>query len=313
MSEEEIDRLIHDLDSLLEGGFAAEMLVLCGQRAVPHLAEFLLKGPPRTISLPRCRAVHALGDLGARSALISYFKEYRYPVDPEALFAEDAVRSAAAQELARYPSAEVFRVLLDAAWQRPTGRLVLALGSFQRPESVPLLFNILEDDICREDAMNSLRKIPDSVRQFGILSIRGSTGVSLDGPGNLCRRRATLQLLSEVGIDRRDWPDLRQFLFTGDPGSVLSVAKVGLSVACDGEHPEIVAALLEAAAKFNFLQEGDAEELLDSHPAVARQVALRMATQRQAAGEKPKWSSPFWRIVNHMLGHVFERGKTCAS
>lgn len=311
--EQEVERLIGELDSLQEGGMAADMLAACGTRAIPYLADFLLKGAPRIISLPRCRAVHILGDLGARSVLTSYFKQYTHPTDPAVCFAEDAVRSAAAQELMRYPSGEVFRVLLDAAWQRATGGLVLALGKYQRPESVPLLFHILEDDLCREDAMNSLRKMPDAVRQFAILTVRGAAGLTLDGPADICRRRATLQLLSEVGVTFGDWPDLRRFLSADDPATVLAAAKVGLAVAREIEHSEIIAALLRASVKFNFVEEGEAEELLDAHPDIARHMARQIAGEKQTSGEKPRWSSPLWRLLHHTLGGVFETRKPRAS
>ncbi len=123
-SGKQLDQLIGALDSLKDGDFAVEMLIAYGQSAVPPLANSLLKGTPRTVSLPRCRAVRALGELGAYSTLISYFKKYVRPQDLQVLFAEDAVRSAAARELVRSQSSEVFLVLLDAAWQRATAGLV---------------------------------------------------------------------------------------------------------------------------------------------------------------------------------------------
>jgi len=305
---QKIDRLIGALDSLKDGDIAVEMLIACGRSSVPHLADFLLKGAPRTISLPRCRAVRALGELGAYSTLIAYFKQYVRPQDSQVLFAEDAVRSAAAGELVRCHSSKVFKVLLDAAWQRATGGLVQALGEFHRAESVPLLFEFLEDDLCREGAMCSLRKLPEAARQFGILSIRGLTDVTLDGPSAVCRRRATLQLLSELGVAREDWPDLRQFLWENDPGNVIAAAQIGLRIAPEAEWPEIITALFKTASKLNSLQEEDVQQLLDAHPVMAREIALQIARNRKDAGEKPNWLSPSWRILNHLLGRTLETG-----
>jgi hypothetical protein len=307
MSEQQIDRMIGALDSIRDGDLAVDMLIKCGKGAIPRLEDFLLNTPPRTIALPRCRAVRALGELGACSTLISYFKRYARPKDATVLFSEDAVRSAAARELARCPSAEVFRVLLDAAWQRVTEGLVLALSQFHRPDSVPLLFNTLEDDLCREEAMNSLRAMPDSVRQFGILSVRGLSGVTLDGPSAVRRQRATLQLLSEVGVTRDDWPDVRRFLFVNDPAMVLATAKIGYAVTDETEWwPEITFSLFKVAAQFDPVQEGDVEELLGAHPGVARKIAQQIATQKQNSGERPNWLSPLWRILNHTLDRVLE-------
>ena len=308
MSGEQIGRLIAALDSLMDGDLAVDMLIACGPCAVPYLADFLLNGSPGTISLPRCRGARALGELGAIYTLISYFREYERPQDGAVLFAEDAVRSAVARELARWKSDEVFQVLLEAAAQRGTGGLVLALGEFHRPESVPLLFEVLEDDLCRDDAMNSLREIPGAARGFGILAIRGLTGVTLDGPSARCRRRATIQLLSELGVARSDWPDLCRFLWESDPGTVIAAAHIGFSIAPETELPEIITALFEIAGSPDFVQEEDVDQLLDAHSGIAREIALQIAKNRKDSGEKPNWLSPSWRILNHVLGRSLEAG-----
>lgn len=299
---QQIDNLVVALDSIIDGDLAVDMLISCGKCAIPPLAKFLLQGYPRTVSLPRCRAARALGELGARSTLISYFKEYTRPLDASVLFAEDAVRSAAAQELARWKSDEVFEVLLDAAWQRTTGGLVLALGEFHRPESIPLLFEVLEDDLCREYAKESLLKMPDATRQFCILAIRGFAIVKLEGPSAVCRRRATLQLLHELGCSPDDWPDLRRFLRESDPGTLIPTAQIGFLVAPESEQSQILMALLRVAQRLNYVQEEDVTQLLDAHPTVSREVARQMVSERSDQGERLNWLSPFWRMVQHLLG-----------
>jgi hypothetical protein len=95
--------------------------------------------------------------------------------------------------------------------------------------------------------MNSLRKLPNAVRQFGILSIRGLTGITLEGPSAVCRLRATLQLLAEVGVIRSDWPHLRQFLRARDHGTLIAAAEIGFAAAPDAELPVIISALVEIA------------------------------------------------------------------
>lgn len=305
-SEQRIDDLVESLGSLQDGDHAVDMLVACGKKAIPRLSDFLLNRPPRTIALPRCRAVRALGELGACSTLIAYFKQYVRPQDGAVLFAEDAVRSACAQELARYPSTEVFQVLLAAARDRATGGLVLALGDFHRPEAVPLLFEVLEDDFCREDAMKSLRKLPEAVRQFGILSVRGLTGVTLGGPGAIRRRRATVQLLAEVGVSTSEWLDLRKYLRVEDASTVVAAARIGFVETSEAEWPEIIEALFRIAGQANSLEEEEIEELLDAHAVAAQRVAMEIAKERQGRGRKPHWLSPFWRLLNHALGGALE-------
>jgi hypothetical protein len=177
---------------------------------------------------------------------------------------------------------------------------VLALGEFQRLESIPLLFDLLEDDLCREEAQNSLRKTPDATRQFGIFSIRGFTAMKIDGPSAQRRRRAILQLLNELGVASEDWPDLRKFLGDDDPGIVISAARIGFSVAPERERAQLMTALFKVAGKFNYVQEEDAIQLLDSHPSIAREAALRIAKHKKESGQQPTWLSPLWRVLNHV-------------
>jgi hypothetical protein len=308
MSDAQIEHLIAALDSLMDGELAVTMLVACGQRAVPYLEHFLLVGPPRTIALPRCRAVHALGELGAYSALISYFCEYELPRDAAVLFAEDGVRSAVARELLRWKSDEVFHVLLDAARQRATGGLVLALGEFHRSESVPLLFDALEDDLCCEEAKDGLRKVSEIARPYAILSIRGSTDTRLNGPSALRRLRATLQLLGEFGVSPEEWQDLRHFLLEKDADVVIATASIGSLIGLDNDRPQILQALFRISDHLNWVQEDQITRLFDTHRELACKIARTIAEERRMRGEQPNWLASSWRILRHVLGRDLERG-----
>lgn len=308
MSALHIDRLVGALDSLKDGDLAVDLLIASGPRAIPALALYLLKGRPRTVSLPRARAARALGGLGAYDVLLAYFRDYERPQDAAVLFAEDAVRSAVAHELMRWKCDEVFRVLLDAARQRATEGLVQALGEFRLSQSIPVLFELLEDDLCRDQAMESLRMIPDAARQYAILAIRGFLDIKLNGLSALVRRRAVLQLLANLGIAAGDWESLRPILSEDDPGTVISAVQLGFMAAPESEWPRIVVALLRVADKFNWVQEADALQLLDAHPDVARQVALQIARHRSESGEHPNWTSPLWRILRHVLGEGLDNG-----
>jgi hypothetical protein len=308
MADAQVERLISALDSLLDGDLAVPMLIACGERAVPHLEHFLLAGSPRTIALPRCRAVHALGELGAYSILISYFREYEPPSDAAVLFAEDAVRSAVARELLRWKSDEVFRVLMDAAKQRATSGVTLALGEFHRPESVPLLFEILEDDLCREEAKDGLRKVPEAAHQYAILSIRGLTGLQLDGPSALRRRRATLQLLEEFGIYPEEWVDLRDFLLDNDADVVIFAASIGLQSGPEQDRRRIIQALFRVSIHINWAQEDQITRQFDAYPELACEQARIIAEEHRTRGERPNWLAPSWRILRHVLGKELERG-----
>lgn len=67
----EMESLISALESLVDGEAAAERLIAAGPAAIPWLERFLLSGAARTVALPRCRAVHALGELGAQGTPLS--------------------------------------------------------------------------------------------------------------------------------------------------------------------------------------------------------------------------------------------------
>lgn len=297
-----IENLIERLDSLIDGDRAVSELVAYGEGAVPYLEHFLLSGSPRTIALPRCRVVRALGELGAYSILLAYFREYERPADPQVLFAEDAVRSAVARELLNWKSDEVYQVLLEAARERATSGLVLALGEFRKPESVPLLFAVLDDDLCREEGIEGLRKVPVIAREYAVLSVRGKTQTDLLALGALRRRRATFQLLVEFGIIPEEWADLRSFLQESDSAVVIAVARLGLQVGPESDYHEIIGALLRVSAHINWLQEDEISRLLDAHRDLASQLAREIAEERQRRGERPNWLMPSWRILRHLLG-----------
>jgi hypothetical protein len=301
-SDEAIERLIGALDSLVDGEGAMDQLIAAGPRAAPFLERFLVESPPRSLSLPRCRAVRALGALYAFSSLIKYLRECERPSDSVVLFAEDAVRSAAGRELMRYENPATFQVLCDAVKQRATSGLVEALAQYRWPESVPVLFELLEDDFCREDAKAGLRLVPEAAKAYAILLLRGSTPLAIDGPSASRRRRASLQLLVEFGITMNEWLDLRKFLWDEDRDCVVSTATLGMSCARPAERAVIAAVVIEASEKMNWAQETETVEILDKWPQVARAAAREIRAQREKNGEKPNWLSPFWRILHHLLG-----------
>ena len=297
-----IQKAISELDSLVGTESAVERVVAFGKLAIPHLKHFLLDCPPRTISIPRCRAARALGELGAYSTLSKYFLQYERPADSAVLFAEDAVRSAAAKELALVHSEEVYRVLLEAAKQRATGGLVQALGVFCRHESIPLLFELLEDDLCRTDAMTELRKVPEAAQPYAILLLRGCTETLIQGTISSRRRRSTLQLLVDFGISEGEWPEIRQYLHDGDLDCVIAAARLGLSLSRDVSRESIIEALIGKSARMNWAQEVEVIEILDQNRFAAQSVARTFANRRQLERERPNWLSPFWRILHHVLG-----------
>jgi hypothetical protein len=295
-----IDRLVLALESLTDGELAVDMLVASGERAIAPLEELLLQGKARTIAVPRCRAVRALGGLQARETLLAYFEKCDLPADPVVLFAEDAVRSAVAHELMRWREDEVFQALLRAARQRATVGLVESLGEFCSPEAIPLLFETLEDDLCRHAAYAALCRTPAETRCYAILSLQGRTGANLMGPAASRRRRATAELFRNLGISRGEWQDVSRLLKEEDPTVVIGVAAVGFRVAPQEEFPDIIHALFRIGNKVNWLQEDDVIRLLDQHKPLARSMAKQVLADLRVHGQHVNWLSPTWRILWHL-------------
>ena len=298
----EAEDLIAALDSLIGGEAAAERLIAMGPQVIPLLERVLLDGPSRTIAVPRSRAVRILGELGAWPVLVTYFRQYRRPEDAAVLFAEDGVRSAAAEQLAQWKSDEVYEVLLEAARQRVTGGLIRALSEFGRAEAIPILFLALDDDLCREDAGAALRKMPAASRDYAVLSLRGAAGAPMSFPASLCRRRAVLQLLRDLGAGREDWPILREYLEDTDADSVIATAAIGFAIAQTADDSAIVSALFRISRHLNWAQEDEVILLLEEHRDIACEAARAVAREAEANGEHPDWLVPQWRILRRLTG-----------
>lgn len=304
-----IETLIQALDSLTDGALAVDLLVACGKRAVGPLEEFLLHGRPRTIAIPRRRAVQALGALEARDVLLAYFERVGAPRDPAVLFAEDAVRSEVAHELMLWRDEETFQVLLGAARQRATFGLIEALGEFRRPEAVPVFFEGLEDDLCSAAALTALLNTPGEAREYAILSLRRETETNLEGAGAARRRRGVAKLLHKLKIARSDWQDISRFLQDDDPAVVICTASLGFCTAPESEFSAMVQALFGIASKLNWLQEDEMVHLLDEHKQLAHSEANRVLADLRAHGEHANWLSPKWRILAHLNPADFTRSE----
>jgi hypothetical protein len=201
----------------------------------------------------------------------------------------------------QWRSEATFATLLKAAEHRATGGLILALAEYSRPESVPLLFRTLEDDLCREEAMNALRKIPDITRDYAFRSIPGTLSSETRGGSAQARCRATLKLLLQLGVSIQDWHTLRSFLFNHDGNIVLTAAQIGFQIAPSYEYSEIMRRLIAVADGFNWLEEQDAIALLLSHGPFAHSLAKEIMQERESNGEQPDGRMPSWRILQHLI------------
>ena len=200
-SEAEIRRYVEELNSLKEGSAAVTKLIACGRSAIEPLRRYLLEGKPSVVYDSRRWAVETLAALGAKDVLLEYLQREKDIADPAVRMGEEAVESAAARELKRWPSEEVFQVLLGISRERCLPGVLEALGEFQRPEAVPCLVKALEDDVCRRTAEDALRKIgpaaePDLIRP----AITPRPDRRAEKPSSLMRRRSAVDCLRKSGF-----------------------------------------------------------------------------------------------------------------
>ena len=203
-----------------------------GKLAIPHLEHFLLDCPPRTISIPRCRAAV----LSASWALTQFSCNTSCDTSvPLTLpFCLRRMQFAVRRQRTRpIHSEEVYSVLLEATRQRATSGLVQALGAFRRHESVPLLVQLLEDDLCRIDAMAELRKVPNwqpnPTRSSCYADARSTP---IQGP---IFRGGGIPLFNSwlTCIPESEWPEIRQYLHDEDLDCVIAATRLGLCVVRD--------------------------------------------------------------------------------
>jgi HEAT repeat protein len=241
-----ISRYVEQLNSLNEGEQAVAKLITCGPRAIEQLRGFLLEGKPSAIYQPRQRAVEALAALKAKEVLLEYLEQKKDIADPDVRLGEEAVESAAARHLSKWPSEEVYHILLGIAQQRCLPGALEALGELKRLESIPHLVIALEDDVCRPAAEEALRKIGVPARLeliHAILTPRPNK--EAETPSSLRRRGGAAGLLAEVGISADEWQQLSQLLNETDPAILVAVSRMAAKVAGTNEKVLAVRRLIE--------------------------------------------------------------------
>ena len=247
MSDAEISHYIEQLSSLKEGARAVGKLIPCGQPAIEPLRQFLLEGKPSAIFQPRQWAVEALAGLQAKDVLLVYLKQKKDISDPDVQIGEEAVESMAARQLSKWPSEEVYQVLLETAQERCLPGALEALGEFRRVEGIPFLVKALEDDFCRPAAEDALRKIGASTRLeliHAVLTPRPDKEV--ETPSSLRRRGSSARLLAEIGISADQWLKVRQLLNETDPAILVAVSRLASKIAGAKDRASAARQLIEA-------------------------------------------------------------------
>lgn len=225
----DVMRLVAQLESLHDGERAAAQLIACGSIAVGPLRKFLLEGRPRGTFEPRRWAVEALAALRQKDILMEFLRLPKSINDPVVRFGEDAVENAAARELSRWKTEDVFRFLMELAGDRLRPGVIEALGEFERPEAIPLFDRALEDDLCRTAAEQAFRNLGAAAVHALVLSATTPLPNDADEtPSSLVRRRSVLALASEIGLAANSWLPLQTLMDDADPEIVTRSIMAGV-------------------------------------------------------------------------------------
>ncbi len=286
LSMNDIEALVQSLNSLDEGELGIDMLVACGDSTIGPLRRFLLEGHPRSIFVPRQRAVRALAQLGAKDVLLEYLLSDREISDPAVAHGEEAVRNTAARALAAWQTEDVYQALRRMLRSRLTG-VIEALGEFRRPEVVPELVATLEDDFCRSFAEDALRKVGELAHHALIDAARtpDPSGVN-ELPGSQRRRRCALRLLEPLHLDADDWRLLAVLLYDRDREIRARTSAIALRVGDEPDKKVAAKRLIEALPTADWLLQGEIEEWLTKSidfalPAINEEIDRRLRAPAQ--------------------------------
>lgn len=289
----EVLRLIACLQSLVDGQSAVEELAACGPRAITPLREFLLSGRVTSVPQPRMWAAEALALLGAKDVLIEYLRAPNRVVDAQLQFAEDAVRNTAGRSLSAWRDNETFEIVPALCRKRNLPGIVETLAGFERAEAIPCLDRALEDDMCRKAAEDGLRKLGAQARSALLLSaVMPLPNAEEETPSSLCRRRSVLGLLTEIGVERRNWAELRPLLAERDPELLARLAHIASSAADPHDRTCASVDLVGVLARLPWFVWREAEEALvalapESAPAIDAELSCRLSNPpRVRAGDE---------------------------
>ncbi len=259
--DQELLTCIRRLSSLKEGPEAARKLVEAGSSSIPLLRDFLLFGEPGVVYQPRRWAVEALGKLGAKEVLIEYLTHERRIANPAVQFAEEAVKSAAALQLLKWPTRDVIDVLLETAEKSLLPGALEALGKLKWPEAIPMLVEALEDDLSRPVAEVALRNIGCEAEQWLIeAATTPRPDHEWETPSSLRRRRSVLRLLYEMRVSGRGWEKLRSLLKETDEEFLVLLFKIAGALNETEDQRAICRKLINGISEADWLVKDEIEE-----------------------------------------------------
>lgn len=284
----EISSCMQELDSLKTGAGAVAKLIACGCLAIKPLRQFLLTGEPGVVYQTRRWAVDALAGLGARDVLLEYLKQERDIPDPAVWMGEEAVKSAAAQKLVRWPSEEVIQVLIGIAQERFLPGALEVLGELKILPAVPLLVAALKDDFCRSPAEEALRKIGLPAAPALIqVAITPYPNRESEEPSSLLARRSAVDLLAEVDVSQEQWGILRPLLDEADERILITMSRIAAKVEKVKDQTKLFRRLITGLQDADWYVKGEIENaLVDGYGTIGKRIEEEIVRRQMLQPEE---------------------------
>jgi len=238
--DEGFRRAAEKLGSLHEGEHCVNEVVALGPKVIPLVRELLFKRDPSGLFHARVHAVDALVTLGAYDVLADFLRLDRAASDPVEKLGDEAVIGAAARGVAHSGQEWAFQLLLELARKfHYTGGIIAALGSFRRPESIPVLVSALAEDEARMPAEGALKAIGTPALPALIdAAILHLPSAADESESSFRHRRSALHLVCEIGLPKSLWPKVRHLMIDSDAQIALLACKLCIDCADEAERQE---------------------------------------------------------------------------
>jgi len=270
-----VARAVARLESLHEGAQSVVDVVRFGGAAVPALRELLIRREKSGLHQARCRATDALAGIGAYNVLDEYLRLEQQIDDPVERLGEETVISAAARALARRHDKSTFDLLTKLAQRRPLTGVLIALGSFKKSSSIPILVNALAEDEVRITSEAVLRTFGSRARPH-LLEAASAKAIS---ESDLRKRRSALGLLGEFRRKSADWACLKPLMSSDDLETAILAAGLALKLGNVEECDHAVGVLRKLRVQADWLRRMQIDQYLTRFAPKLRKSGRQASTR----------------------------------
>ena len=250
------------LVALDRDGEGVQEVLAVGEGAIPGLRDILFRRERSGLYQVRCRAVEALGQLGAFEVLKEFLREREAAADPVERLGDDVVISAAARWLAWSKDRGTFSFLFQLARRRPLSGTISALASFRRPEAIPILVGALGEDELRLTAERAILSYGSAARSVLLDAADHFRSSSDPSETDLRHLRSVLSLLGEIRLKPADVDRIGPFMASTDSQVCLFACRAVFRSGKDRVRSEARARLLELRSQGSWLERLQVDHIL---------------------------------------------------